>query len=228
MAARKTTKQPQSSEGASTATSPVVATTTTNLPTTQDPQQPPDPPKLRHIGRPRKWTDAEQIYAVADQYFNECVEKKTPLTITGLCQALGTTRQTMMDYLNNVSGSVSINHTGVESADILDALKHVKARCERYAEEHGFSARNPAFAIFALKNYGWKDTQTIETTGFVEHRIDDETKAILGDFMASLSGRSAPALADVVEYSEIAHKDSLGVDLGVSQLVPVNKDKQCR
>ncbi len=187
----------------------------TSTPTTTTPVQ---PPALRHIGRPRKWTDAESLLARADEYFNECVENKKPLTITGLCRAIGTVRQTMLDYINGHAPSNG------DSADILDALKHIRQRCEEYAEEHIFTARNPAGGIFALKNYGWKDTQTIETTGFVEHRADPETLAVLGDFLASLSAPRIPAPADVISVEDVRSLDVAPVPEDRNNKAPVITD----
>jgi hypothetical protein len=68
-----------------------------------------------------------------------------------------------------------------------NAVKQIKSVCEEFAENHMFTARNPAGAIFALKNYGWKDTQTIETTTTEIHTVDPETRQLVGDYLRQLS-----------------------------------------
>jgi len=46
-----------------------------------------------------------------------------------------------------------------------DTIQKAKLRVEQYAEKSVFTARNPAGAIFILKNHGWSDTQKLELTG---------------------------------------------------------------
>jgi len=64
--------------------------------------------------------------------------------------ALNTTRETLMDYQ--------------ERDKFSDAIKSVKLVCENYAEIQVFQGKNQAGAIFALKNYGWKDKQEYDHT----------------------------------------------------------------
>ena len=53
-------------------------------------------------------------------------------------------------------------------------LKGLKQRVENYAEQKLFG-NNPTGAIFALKNYGWKDKQEIESniSGNIEVTFSD-------------------------------------------------------
>ena len=106
-------------------------------------------------GRPRKFTDAEKLYNDGMKYIEECISNDKHLTYTGLCISLGVIRETMLDY---ESGKYDSNDNRFS-----DSVKALKLHCEQYAENRLFG-NNPTGAIFALKNYGWKDKQEIETT----------------------------------------------------------------
>lgn len=123
-------------------------------------------------GRPPKWTDPSQIEKQAQEYFSECVKKKKPITITGLALALDTTRETLMDYQ--------------EKDEFSDTLKRIKLRCENYAETQVFAGRNQAGAIFALKNYGWRDKQEVDHTTKGEaiggQRMTEEQEKLIKEY----------------------------------------------
>lgn len=104
------------------------------------------------VGRPLKYKTVEEMQELIDAYFEDRIAKKKPFTITGLAIALDTSRETLMEY------------EGREK--FADTIKRAKQRCENYAEEYLFEGKNQTGAIFALKNYGWKDkTETDHTTG---------------------------------------------------------------
>lgn len=155
----------------------------------------------RDNGRPRRWKNPQEIIDLAIEYYQIAYERDEPYTITGLCAWMGTTRERMLAYC---SGEMA-NQAEGDSEAFRDAIKHCRHVAEAAAERQGYLMRNPAFAIFALKNYGWKDTQTVEMTGTIEHKIDDETKAILCEFLTSLGQRSLPApvqMGDVITIPE--------------------------
>jgi len=105
-------------------------------------------------GRPLKFSSVEVLDGKIQSYFDEVAEDyykdsngvihQAPLTITGLALALDTTRQTLMDYQ--------------ERDEFTDTIKRAKTVIENYAEKRLFGS-NATGAIFALKNFGWKDTQ---------------------------------------------------------------------
>jgi len=111
-------------------------------------------------GRPLKFQSIEELQTAIDAYFEEMkasffintdgIPIYEPLTITGLALALDTTRQTLMDY--------------EERDEFTDTIKKAKTRIENYAEKRIFSS-NPTGAIFALKNYGWRDKSENELYG---------------------------------------------------------------
>lgn len=99
-------------------------------------------------GRPPKWETVEEVQELCDSYFEKCEEENTPLTITGLALALGTCRQTLLNY---------------EVKDqFMDTIKRAKLMVENYAELQTLDGKNPAGAIFILKNHGWTDKQDVD------------------------------------------------------------------
>jgi len=130
-------------------------------------------------GRPLKFSSVEDLQSKIDAYFDSCYQEVVerdkdgnviynsegkpmiyraqiePFTITGLALALDTTRETLMDIEDG-------NRSYTER--FSDAVKKAKLRCQNYAEKQIFMSKNPAGAIFALKNYGWKDKQDIDVS----------------------------------------------------------------
>ncbi|MDI6790006.1 MAG: terminase small subunit [Thermodesulfobacteriota bacterium] len=162
----------------------------------------------RDCGRPRKWKDPQEIIDLGIEYFERAVATQEPITITGLACYLGTTRETLNEYEKGSFSGPNGDHPGFTSA-----IKHVKHVAQAYAETHGFHARNPAFAIFALKNYGWSDTIRLEQHVSVEHSIDPETMSIVQGYLTQLSQAqiSNDPVVDVVpmlpEPEEVKVKD---------------------
>jgi hypothetical protein len=134
-------------------------------------------------GRPLKFKSSKELILKAQGYFNKCIESKEPITITGLCMALDTFRDVLMDYQSGKYDKT--DH------EFSNAVKKVKLVCENYAERLLFLKGNPAGPIFALKNYRWKDTQeveerkTFEVTGLEE--LSDEQ---LDGFIKGLENRA--------------------------------------
>lgn len=74
--------------------------------------------------------------------------QQVPYTITGLAHALGTTRETLLDY--------------EDRDEFSDTIKKAKLRCENFAEMQLFS-NSPTGTIFNLKNnYGWRDKTELD------------------------------------------------------------------
>lgn len=151
------------------------------------------------IGRPRKYKTPEEFLERAEEYLRSCYDDRgiliKPVTITGMCNFLGTTRERLLGYENGTLESLKDGNGDDES--FRDAVKRVKHVCQEYAENHGFMARNPAFAIFALKNYGWKDIQTIEATTTEIHTIDPEVRQLVSEYVRQLAAAQKGLLIDV-------------------------------
>ena len=163
-------------------------------------------------GRPRKFKTPQELLDAAAEYIETLCDEKgvltAPITISGMCNYIGTYRQRLLEYEN---GSLEgLRDGNGDSEGFRVAIKRMKSICEEYAENHMFTARNPAGAIFALKNYGWKDTQTIETTTTEIHTVDPEVKQLLHEYMRQLSGaQKHPAIeVKVRELPEPVRVDS--------------------
>lgn len=101
-------------------------------------------------GRPLKYQSVEDMQRDIDKYFAECDEKGKPYTVSGLAYAIGTNRQTLINY--------------EERDEFIDTIKGAKAKIEIFNEEMLYDRNTPTTGvIFNLKNnYGWKDKQEIE------------------------------------------------------------------
>jgi hypothetical protein len=107
-------------------------------------------------GRPNKFTSAADLYIRGTEYIDKTLAEEKHLTFTGVLLALRMDRITYNDYMGGKFDD--------DSQEFSKGLKELKLRCENYAESRLFG-NNPTGAIFALKNYGWKDVSTIENTG---------------------------------------------------------------
>lgn len=107
-------------------------------------------------GRPPKYETAEDLQKKVDEYFSQDDVK---LTISGLCYFLGfESRQSFYAYENKPEFSYTV--------------KRARAMIEQMYEEKLLS-NHVTGAIFALKNLGWVDRQTIDQT------IDDRRMRIV-------------------------------------------------
>ena len=120
-------------------------------------------------GRPPKFKTAEELQDAINDYFNNGVEKKKVLvgrapnqelleipvpTITGLCYYIGfESRQSFYDYEKKDGFSYTI--------------KRARLFIEKEYEQL-LQVGNTTGAIFALKNMGWSDKQTVEHEGGIQ------------------------------------------------------------
>lgn len=108
------------------------------------------------MGRPLKYKTPEEMQIAIDRYFTTEVKP----TVCGLALELGfVDRQSILDYQhkNKFSGTI----------------KKAKMRIQRYYEEH-LTGHNAAGSIFALKNFGWRDTQNIQIGGSMSIVLEKE------------------------------------------------------
>ncbi len=116
------------------------------------------------MGRPRKFESPEELWDRGTAWIQEQREAKEPLRVTGLAIALGTTRETLMDY---EAGKYDVKASeGVPAVDFSYTIKMLKAYVQDYAESklYGPNAGGP---IFALKNFGWTDQTDHRHSGAV-------------------------------------------------------------
>ena len=117
-------------------------------------------------GRPRLIGSPEEFERLADAYFDECDETKTPYTITGLALALGfADKCTVYDYQKYEGFS--------------HPVKRARLRVENSYELELYGSK-PTGSIFALKNFDWTDRRQHEHSGpdggpisVIERRIVD-------------------------------------------------------
>ena len=102
-------------------------------------------------GRPLAIPTPEEFERRARAYFDECETNKKPKCITGLAVACGIWRRKIYEYMKRPAFS--------------DSIKKALAECEQEAEIIALTARNPAGAIFVLKNYGWADKSEVDHRG---------------------------------------------------------------
>ena len=118
---------------------------------------------MSKLGRPAMYDSAEELAAKIDEYFNGGCRTKTVLvgkekepveipvpTITGLAIFLGfESRQSFYDY--------------EQKPDFTYIIKRARLFIEREYEEQ-LASGNVTGAIFALKNFGWRDKSEIDHT----------------------------------------------------------------
>jgi len=101
------------------------------------------------MGRPPIWDDPEAFADAVEAYFQH---DKQP-TWSGLALYLGfESRQSLDDYK--------------KKDDFSYPIKKALLRIEQIYEQN-LSKNNPAGSIFALKNFGWQDKQTVDSNSVV-------------------------------------------------------------
>lgn len=102
------------------------------------------------MGRPPKYKTASELQKEIDSFFVETEDNKPIITIAGLCHHLGfCSRQSFYDLQ--------------EKEEFSYTIKKARLRIEMYYESMLIS-RASTGAIFALKNFGWIDSQSIDHT----------------------------------------------------------------
>lgn len=117
-------------------------------------------------GRPLKFASVEEFQSAVDSYFESIQEPRVygdnvvfePVTITGLALHLDTTRDLLCDYQ--------------EKDEFSDAVKKAKLRCENYAERQLYIGKSATGPIFALKNFGWSDSQDVNLGGQKDNPVE--------------------------------------------------------
>jgi hypothetical protein len=106
-----------------------------------------------------KFESPEQMQSLIDGYFNSVTSEE--ITLTGLCLALDTNKQTLANYQ--------------EKPEYKHILEMAKLRIEN-AYEKSLRKSGRSGDIFALKNFGWTDKQEVEHSGVIPLSI-----TIVGD-----------------------------------------------
>lgn len=124
---------------------------------------------MNREGRPLKFKSVEELQEKIDKYFNETPREE--LSITGLALALDTDRSVLCDYQ--------------ERDEFTNTIKKAKLKVEN-AYELRLIKRGSSGDIFALKNFGWKDKQEIDSnvianvnTTDLSHLTTEEIRELL-------------------------------------------------
>ncbi len=102
-------------------------------------------------GRPLKFPEPDDLVKAINKYFNE--HDKEEWTVTGLCLAMGTSR----DVLDEYKTRKGYGHIVTRAKLIVENAYEISLR------KHGRTGD-----IFALKNFGWVDKYENENS----HKID--------------------------------------------------------
>ena len=98
----------------------------------------------KKTGRPRIIRTPDELEALIDAYFHKVEMQGCAPTITGMALALGLSgRKVLNDY--------------ARSETFGYAVKRAKLRIESYYEDCLTTMKDPTGAIFALKNFGWRN-----------------------------------------------------------------------
>jgi hypothetical protein len=91
---------------------------------------------------------------------HKVLTEQKPYLITGLALALGTSRETLLEYQ--------------ERPEFVDTIKEAKLRCQTYTEGR-LHTNAPTGAIFSLKNnYGWQDQTEVKHSGSIDRSMSEE------------------------------------------------------
>jgi hypothetical protein len=113
-------------------------------------------------GRPPMYSDPAAVQIACDEYFEYIKRSNEPATITGLALYLGfESKQSLYDYSEKEEFSYSI--------------KRARARIE-HEYEKGLHEPGCTGAIFALKNFGWKDKQEYEVKQEINASINPRSR----------------------------------------------------
>lgn len=120
-------------------------------------------------GRPLKFKSVDELQEKIDKYFNETLREE--LSITGLALALDTSREVLCNYENR--------------DEFVDTIKKAKLKVEN-SYELSLRKYGRTGDIFALKNFGWKDKQEVESnviasvsTTDLSHLTTEEIRELL-------------------------------------------------
>ena len=115
-------------------------------------------------------SDAKQVEERLDWYFDHCIESEMKPTVSGFCNSLGISRQTLMEWRNGTYRAES------HQAVIVRAYKILEELWENYMQNGKI---NPVSGIFLAKNnFGYQDKQEYVVTPNTAEIQKTDVKAI--------------------------------------------------
>lgn len=127
--------------------------------------------------RKLKFDNPEELEEKITQYFEEIEKAEKPPTLSGLALFLGTTRQTLFEYIESVKGGSSTK------AQCGEKLVMAKARIECYLEEELVTRGKTHGIEFALTNgyAGWGNKTSVKVEGKTEIEHKEQAASRLTD-----------------------------------------------
>ena len=127
-------------------------------------------------GRPLKFNSAKKMQEAIDNYFDDCDYKEEPQTMSGLANALGMTRQSLVNY--------------AKRDKFFDTLKKAKSIVEEDQEKRLIMGRNVTGVIFNLKNnFGWRDKAEMDVNA-EEETVANKLTEVFGFAQQKAEGSS--------------------------------------
>ena len=111
-----------------------------------------------------KYRTAKAIKRISEEYFLKCEEEGKCPTITELAYMLGMDRRNLLEYEHCIERDKLKSLRQEDREEISETLKVCRRYIEACYENRAVEAKNPAFHIFALKNFGWQDKVVQEVT----------------------------------------------------------------
>ena len=113
-------------------------------------------------GRPRIYNSPEDMQEKINEYFSKCESEDRPKTMQGLANALGMTRQSLVNY--------------GDRNEFFDTIKNARDTVTSEIEEKLLKSGQPTVGcIFWLKNNaGWVDKQEIDVNSQVSLSVNDD------------------------------------------------------
>lgn len=100
-------------------------------------------------GRPKIYTNAEDMQRDIDAYFEICDKTDKPYTVCGLANALEMDRRSLLNYSKD--------------EEFFHTIKKAKQKVQQELEENLYRLGNNSGIIFNLKNnFGWKDKLEVQ------------------------------------------------------------------
>lgn len=128
--------------------------------------------------RKLKFDNPEELEEKITRYFDEIAKAEKPPTLSGLALFLGTTRQTLFEYIESVKGGGSST-----KAQCGEKLVMAKARIECYLEEELVTRGKTHGIEFALTNgyAGWGNKTSVKVEGKTEVEHKEQAASRLTD-----------------------------------------------
>lgn len=108
------------------------------------------------VGRPKKYTKAEEMQEKIDEYFTMCEQKEEPPTVCGLALALDMDRSGLLRY--------------EQEGEFRNTIKKAKLKIEANYEQMMVSGKGstPGLIFNMKNNFGWRDQQEVKHSGSVD------------------------------------------------------------